>query len=82
VDPVSDLLLRKSGSTGNRTQTSGYVAKNSDRYTTEAVMFRNRMLFFLLNFSSFEVALSSYRDIGRLVIFNRLSVRHDLVGYT
>jgi hypothetical protein len=31
VDPVPDpLLLRKSGSTGNRTRTSGSVAKNSD----------------------------------------------------
>jgi hypothetical protein len=30
VDPVSDpLLLRKSGSAGNRTRTSGYVARNS-----------------------------------------------------
>jgi hypothetical protein len=31
VDPVPDpLLLRKSGSSGNRTQTSGYVARNYD----------------------------------------------------
>jgi hypothetical protein len=31
VDPVPDpLLLRKSGSTGNRTRTSGSVARNSD----------------------------------------------------
>jgi hypothetical protein len=31
VDPVLDLLLlRKSGSAGNRTQTSGSVARNSD----------------------------------------------------
>jgi hypothetical protein len=31
VDPVSDpLLLRKYGSAGNRTRTSGYVARNSD----------------------------------------------------
>jgi hypothetical protein len=31
VDPVPDpLLLRKSGSAGNRTQTSGSVVKNSD----------------------------------------------------
>jgi hypothetical protein len=29
VDPVPDPLLRKSGSAGNRTQTSGYVARNS-----------------------------------------------------
>jgi hypothetical protein len=31
VDPVPDpLLLRKSGSAGNRTRTSGSVARNSD----------------------------------------------------
>jgi hypothetical protein len=31
VDPVSDpLLLRKSGSVGKRTRTSGSVARNSD----------------------------------------------------
>jgi hypothetical protein len=39
VDPVPDpLLLRKSGSAGNRTGTSGSVARNSDYYTTEAVI--------------------------------------------
>jgi hypothetical protein len=38
VDPVPDTLhLRKSGSAGNRTRTSEYVARNSDHYTTEAV---------------------------------------------
>jgi hypothetical protein len=31
VDPVSDpLILRKSGSAGNRTRTSGSVARNFD----------------------------------------------------
>jgi hypothetical protein len=38
VDPVPDLLLlRKSGSAGNRTRASGSVARSSDHYTTEAV---------------------------------------------
>jgi hypothetical protein len=38
VDPVPDpLLLRKSGNAGNRTRTSGSVARNSDNLTTEAV---------------------------------------------
>jgi hypothetical protein len=38
VDLVPDpLLLRKSGSAGNRTRTSGSVARNSDHQTTEAV---------------------------------------------
>jgi hypothetical protein len=38
VDPVPDpLLLRKLGRAGNRTWTSGTVARNSDQQTTEAV---------------------------------------------
>jgi hypothetical protein len=38
VDPVPDpLLLRKSGTAGNRTRTSVSVARNSDHKTTEAV---------------------------------------------
>jgi hypothetical protein len=38
VHPVPDpLLLRKSGSAGNRTQSSGSVTRNSDHLTTEAV---------------------------------------------
>jgi hypothetical protein len=32
------LLLRKCGSAGNLTQTSGSVARNSDHLTTEAVI--------------------------------------------
>jgi hypothetical protein len=40
VDPVPDsLLLRKSGSVGNRTRISGSVARNSDHWTTAAVAF-------------------------------------------
>jgi hypothetical protein len=36
VDPVPDpLLLGKSSSAGNRTRTSGSVARNSDSWTTE-----------------------------------------------
>jgi hypothetical protein len=39
MDPVPDpLLLRKSGSAKNRTQTSGSVARNSDRYIRVAVL--------------------------------------------
>jgi hypothetical protein len=38
VGPVPDpLLLRKSGSAGNRTLTSGSIARNSDHLTREAV---------------------------------------------
>jgi hypothetical protein len=35
VDPVSDTLLRKSGSAWNRTRTFGSVARNSDHQTTK-----------------------------------------------
>jgi hypothetical protein len=39
VDPVPDsLFLRKSGSAGNRTRTSGSVDRNSDHYNTDAVL--------------------------------------------
>jgi hypothetical protein len=35
MDPVPDpLLLRKSGSAGNRTQTSASASRNSDYWTT------------------------------------------------
>jgi t-SNARE complex subunit (syntaxin) len=40
MDPVPDsLLLRKPRSPGNRTRTSGSVARNSDHSTTEAIAF-------------------------------------------
>jgi hypothetical protein len=39
VDPVSDpLLVRKSGIAGNLTQIPASVARNSDHWTTEAVV--------------------------------------------
>jgi hypothetical protein len=48
VNPVPDpLLLRKSGSAGNRTWTSGSVARNSDHWTTEAAFVTNFKLCFL-----------------------------------
>jgi hypothetical protein len=51
VDPVPDpLLLRKSGSAGNRTRASGSAARNSDYYTTEAGYF---LLHNIYKFSSY-----------------------------
>jgi hypothetical protein len=51
VGPVPDpLLLRKSGSTGNRIRTSGSVARNSDHYATETVYFILRNIY---KFSSY-----------------------------
>jgi hypothetical protein len=45
VDPFPDpLLLRKSGSAGNRTQAFGPVARNSDHHTTKAVTMKLNML--------------------------------------
>jgi hypothetical protein len=49
VDPVADELLRKSGSAGNRTRTSGYVARKSDHQTTEAVSRSERGSTFIEN---------------------------------
>jgi hypothetical protein len=50
VDPIPDpLLLRKSGSAGNRTWTSLSAARNSDHYTAEAVI---RAVFTSLNITS------------------------------
>jgi hypothetical protein len=50
MDPVPDpLFLRKSGNAGNRTGTSGSVARNSD-HTTEAVYF---LLHNIYKFSSY-----------------------------
>jgi hypothetical protein len=51
VDPVPDLLfLMISGSAGNRTRTSGSVARNFDHLTTEAVFF---LLHNIYKFSSY-----------------------------
>jgi hypothetical protein len=44
VDPVPEpQLLRKSGSAGNRTRTSGSVARKSDHWTTDAVSIRRHL---------------------------------------
>jgi hypothetical protein len=56
VDPVPDpLLLRKSGSDGNRTRTSGSVARSSDNQTTEEVYF---LLHNIYKFSSYLTGIT------------------------
>jgi hypothetical protein len=51
VDPVPDpLLLRKPGKAGNRIRTSGFVSRNSDHWTTEAVYFLLHNIFKLISF--------------------------------
>jgi hypothetical protein len=58
VDPVPDsLLLRKSGSVGNRTRTSGSIARNSNHQTTEAVNF---LLHNIYKFSSYLTGNTIY----------------------
>jgi hypothetical protein len=48
MDPVPEtLLLRKSGSAGNRTRASGSVARNFDHYTTEVVTHGTRKLLYI-----------------------------------
>jgi hypothetical protein len=55
VDPVPDpLLLRKYGSAGNLTRTSGSVARNSDHLTPEAVS-QERLRILIENFNPQEV---------------------------
>jgi hypothetical protein len=50
VDPVPDpLLLRKSGSIGNRTQNSGSAARNSYHLTTEKVNSERLDEYWLIN---------------------------------
>jgi hypothetical protein len=57
VDPVPDpLLLRKSGSAGNRTRTSGSVASNSD---TASETFHSEILAYLVTQDFSFVRLSA-----------------------
>jgi hypothetical protein len=64
VDPIPEsLLLRKSGSAGNRTRTFGSVAKNSDHQTTEAVYF---LLHNIYKFSSYLTGNTiHFRSVAR-----------------
>jgi hypothetical protein len=43
VDPVPDTLLSFSGRAGNRTLASGSVAKNPGHWTTEAVLYPQKL---------------------------------------
>jgi hypothetical protein len=59
VDPVPDLLLlRKSGSAGNRTRISGSVARYSEQKTTEAV---GDLISFFYFFQNKENRLKNYK---------------------
>jgi hypothetical protein len=68
VDPVPDpLLVRKSVSAGNRTRTSGSVARQSDHYTTEAVVLKSLYSVFAAGIpSSEEVTAKATRELTEL----------------
>jgi hypothetical protein len=54
VDHVPDpLLLRKSGSAGNRTRTSGSVVSNSDHKTTEARSYKTEKHVNIFEYNTF-----------------------------
>jgi hypothetical protein len=60
VEPVPDpLLLRKSGNAGNRTRTSGSVARYSDHYTIEAATIL-LILIVNINFLLAKLNVSNY----------------------
>jgi hypothetical protein len=79
VDPVPDpLLLRKSGNAGNRTRTSGSVAKNSDHYTTEAVI-ENCLQTFIEQITA-EHEVFTIRRLILLIMNQSSSGCEELVG--
>jgi hypothetical protein len=72
VDPVPDpLLLRKPGSAGNRTRTSGSVARNSDHYTTEAVI----LVYVCAVYSEAAVSVVSYTVYSDLIVNTEFKTR-------
>jgi hypothetical protein len=65
VDPTPDpLLLIKFVSAGYQTRTSGYVARNSDYYTTEAVNTADKH--FQINVI-FKIIKFPFQEILRLI---------------
>jgi hypothetical protein len=78
VDPVPDpLVLRKSGSTWNRTPTSGSVARNSIRpqrrclltfyvlemtYITKKILFSSNIIAMIVGIEKFLAVLGSHMD--------------------
>jgi hypothetical protein len=66
VDPISyPLLLRKSGSAGNRSRTSGSVARNSDHWTTEAVFMVSPCCVYVFPILTFKHPNQSLRNFPR-----------------
>jgi hypothetical protein len=80
VDPVSDQLLRKSGSARNWTRATGSVARNSDHYTRERVCF---LLHNIYKFSSYLTGITIHlHSVARnsdhfdVQIYWRLSIQN------
>jgi hypothetical protein len=69
MDPVPDqLVLRESGSAGNRTRTSGYVARDSDYYITDAVH-----IHIYIQIENVRVLQSERKSISSFVLILRFS---------
>jgi hypothetical protein len=65
VDPVPDpLLFRKSGSAGNRSRTSGSVARNSGGHIYHCT----RIYFNCINCSSILIVMLSFPAVERLIV--------------
>jgi hypothetical protein len=78
VDPVPDpLLLRKSNSAGDQTQTSGSVARNSDHKTTEAVQHTCHNILYhlclILAYAPFALQFAEHEYYPLLHWHNRLN---------
>jgi hypothetical protein len=76
MDPVPHpLLLRKSGRGGNRTRTSGSVARNSGLWTTEAIVKKIYVyLFIYLIFCSVKGSPRIIAPVGGEMIYFRPAV--------
>jgi hypothetical protein len=77
VDPVPDpLLLRKSGSAGNRTRTSGSVARNCDHHMQQWFLHLHFNIYLFYIFTFYVFTLSFFTS--RFYIFAILRSLHSL----
>jgi hypothetical protein len=75
VDTVPDpLLLKKSGSAGNRTRTSGSVVKKSDHQTKGELLQKNNMLYDVRrgNLTPYFTILIYKRQFSLLTLYMKL----------
>jgi hypothetical protein len=85
LDPVPDpLLLRKSGGAGDRTRTSGSVARNSEHWTTEEVIHHfTQTTFQILTEVTTKINLfgNSYVEDGGSVFLRNIGHDGRLLGF-